>query len=56
MTDTEEKKTKCQMCIGSQLAGLICPGKKCQECFDYGEVGHFKGAPICKKPRPKKRI
>ena len=47
-------KVKCQTCTGSHKPGFVCPGRKCDRCFDCGEKGHFKGAPLCKKPKSKK--
>ena len=45
----------CQTCIRSHVAGFVCPGKECQKCFNCGEGGHFKGAPVCMKLKPKKK-
>ena len=50
------EKVKCQTCSGKHKVGFNCPGKKCQKCFDCGEKGHFKGAPICKTPKNKKPV
>ncbi len=34
--------------------GKKCPGTKI-ECFDCGKRGHFRGASLCKKPKPMTR-
>ena len=34
--------------------GFKCPSKCFQKWFDCNKAGHFKGAPICKKPKDKK--
>ena len=44
-TNRDEKKTKCQTCIKSDVACFICPGKNCSQCFECGDGGHFKRAP-----------
>ena len=49
-----EWKTMCQTCTRTHKAGYVCLSKKCKRCFDWGEKGHFKVAPLCKKPIVKK--
>ena len=54
-TGGQSTKNQCQTYSRKHVSGLDCPGKRCQKCFDCGEYGHFKGAPICKKPKDEKK-
>ena len=51
----QSTKTQCQTCSRKHVSGFDCPYKKYQKCFDCGESGHFKGAPVVRNLKIKRR-
>ena len=55
MTTNKEVKILCTTWTYKHLARFDCPGKCTKRYFDSGQLGHIKGASVCRKPKDKKK-